>query len=132
MVLESYGIAEWVEEEKDVAKREFREAVHTILSAISNDPGLRADMVIKGGILLAVRYHSDRYTKDIDFSTNKKLDEIEPKQITETLNRNFLQAAERLGYDLDCRVQSCRAQPANKPDALFPSVKIKVGYAYKV
>jgi predicted nucleotidyltransferase component of viral defense system len=129
-MLEDYDIAEWVAQ-ADNSQRGFREAVHTILAAIANDPQLRADMVIKGGILLAVRYQSHRYTKDIDFSTSKKLDEIDPDQIKDALNKSFIGTAEELEYELDCRVQSCRVQPANQPDASFPSVKITVGYAYK-
>jgi len=129
-MLEDYDIIEWVEQADD-GQREFREAVHTILAAIASDSQLRANMVIKGGILLAVRYHSHRYTKDIDFSTTQSLSEIDPEQIKEALNKSFIQIAEELEYALDCRVQSCRVQPANKPDASFPSVKMTVGYAYK-
>lgn len=129
-MLEDYDIAEWVAQ-ADHSQRGFREAVHTILAAIANDPQLKANMVIKGGILLAVRYQSHRYTKDIDFSTSKKLDEIDPDQIKDALNKSFIETAEELEYELDCRVQSCRVQPANQPDASFPSVKITVGYAYK-
>ncbi len=130
-MIENNSIAQWVKEGRDDNEQEFRVAVHTILAAIANDPVLRADMVIKGGILLAVRYKSHRYTKDIDFSTYKKQDEIDPGQLAEKLNEDFIQTAVNLDYDLDCRVQSCKIQPANKPDASFPSVKIKVGYAYK-
>ncbi len=130
MMLEDYDITEWVKLADD-GQREFREAVHTILAAIASDSQLRANMVIKGGILLAVRYHSHRYTKDIDFSTTQSLSEIDPDQIKEALNKSFIRIAEELGYELNCRVQSCRVQPANKPDASFPSVKITVGYAYK-
>ncbi|MCL7870699.1 nucleotidyl transferase AbiEii/AbiGii toxin family protein, partial [Klebsiella pneumoniae] len=32
---------------------------------------------MKGGTLLGVKHGSDRYTKDIDFSTEKKLSEID-------------------------------------------------------
>lgn len=129
-MLDDYGITQWVEQAEE-SQREFRQAVHTILAAIANDPQLKASMVIKGGILLAVRYHSHRYTKDIDFSTSKKLDEIDPDQIKAALNTGFIKTAEALGYELDCRVQSCRVQPASQPDASFPSIKMTVGYAYK-
>lgn len=130
MMLDDYDIAEWVEQAGD-SQREFREAIHTILAAIASDAQLRANMVIKGGILLAVRYHSHRYTKDIDFSTTQSLREVDPDQIKEALNKSFIRIAEELEYALDCRVQSCRVQPANKPDASFPSVRITVGYAHK-
>ena len=111
-MLEDYDIAEWVKQADD-SRREFREAVHTILAAIANDSQLRANMVIKGGILLAVRYHSHRYTKDIDFSTTQGLSEINPDQIKEALNKSFIRIAEELEYGLDCRVQSCRVQTSN-------------------
>lgn len=130
MMLEECNIAEWVAQADNV-QREFREAVHTILVAIANDPQLKIHMVIKGGILLAVRYQSHRFTKDIDFSTTQKSGEIDPNQIKEVLNKSFNTIAQELEYELDCRVQSCRIQPANRPDALYPSVKIIVGYAYK-
>lgn len=129
-VLESYSIKEWVEESPEEQK-EFREAVHTILVAIAKEPNLKADMVIKGGILLAIRYHSHRYTKDIDFSTQKMPEEIDPDVFKGSLNHGLIETVEYLDYDLDCRVQSCKIQPANRPDATFPELKVTVGYAYK-
>jgi len=121
----------WVAEVEIGPQRQFREAVHTILSSIAQEPELRATMVIKGGILLAIRYQSHRYTKDIDFSTTQVLGDIDKDEIAEKLNRSMALMAEHLDYDLDCRVQSCKIQPANKPDAQFPSIKMKIGYAYK-
>ena len=131
-MIEDKTIEMWVSEsDADPVKREFREAVHTILSSIAQEPDLKASMVIKGGILLAIRYQSHRYTKDIDFSTSKVLDEIDKDVVAEKLNRSMALMAESLDYDLDCRVQSCKIQPANRTDAQFPSIKIKIGYAYK-
>lgn len=63
--IEPYDITEWVEQAGDGEQRELRQAVHTILAAIAHDPHLRANMIIKGGILLAVRYHSSRFTRDM-------------------------------------------------------------------
>jgi predicted nucleotidyltransferase component of viral defense system len=37
---------------------------------------------------------------------------------------------EVLDYDLDCRVQSSKLQPRD-PESKYPSIKIKIGYAYK-
>jgi len=133
-VIEDYSIADWVDAAdpiKGQGQQEFREAVHTILAAIANDSQLRASMVIKGGILLAIRYQSNRFTKDIDFSTDEMLDKFDPDKLVETLNNSFIQTADELEYELDCRVQSCRVIPANQPDASFPSVKLTIGYAYK-
>ena len=88
-------------------------------------------MVIKGGILLAIRYQSHRYTKDIDFSTDQMLGDFDKDEIAEKLNKSMALMAEHLDYDLECRTQSCKVQPANKPNAQFPSIKMKIGYAYK-
>ncbi len=131
-MIENYSIADWVDAaDPSQGQQEFREAVHTILVAIANDSQLRTSMVIKGGILLAIRYQSNRYTKDIDFSTDEMLDTVDPDKLVEKLNDSFIQTAEGLEYELDCRVQSCKVIPANQPDASFPSVKLTIGYAYK-
>ncbi len=130
-MFEEYQISNWVDSAQGPEDTEFREAVHTILAAIASDPELCADMIIKGGILLAVRYRSHRYTKDIDFSTSKKLAEIDPEKLEDNLNECLALMTEQLDYELDCKVQSCKVQPANKPDAKYPSIKLKIGYAYK-
>jgi len=124
-------IQTWVDEAHSDDNREFREAIHTILAAISNDNKLKANMVLKGGILLAVRYQSHRYTKDIDLSTEKTLDEISPEDVQKTLDDSLALTAETLDYDLDCKVQSCKVMPAHQEKPTFPSIKLKVGYAYK-
>ncbi len=127
-MLEDYDIHQWVDNapKKD---EEFRQAVHTILAAIANEPKLNANMVIKGGILLAIRYHSHRYTKDIDLSTSKTLLDIKPEEIETKLNESLSLTSLELEYDLDCRVQRLRVEPSE--NATFPNLKIKIGYAYK-
>jgi predicted nucleotidyltransferase component of viral defense system len=126
-----YDISSWVEEASTERNREFRQAVHTILSAIATDENLKARMILKGGILLAIRYNSHRYTKDIDFSTERKLGgEITQDSVRETLNSSLAQIVEVLDYDLDCRVQSSKLQPKD-PNSTYPSIKMKIGYAYK-
>lgn len=126
-----YDIKTWVEEASFKDNREFREAVHTILLAISSDEKLKASMILKGGILLAIRYKSHRYTKDIDFSTEKNLGgDITKESISESLNNSLSYVVEMLDYDLDCRVQSSRLQPKD-PNSKYPSIKMKIGYAYK-
>lgn len=126
-----YDIKTWVNQAQSIENKEFREAVHTILSAISFDSELKANMILKGGILLGFHYKSSRYTKDIDFSTSKKLGkEINVDKIKEKLNTSLAQMVETLDYDLDCRVQSSKIQP-KRPDPTFPSIKLKIGYAYK-
>ena len=127
----SCDIQTWVNNSKDKANKEFREAVHTILSAIASDRNLKANMILKGGILLAIRYQSHRYTKDIDFSTEKTPGgDITAEKIRDSLNHNLAQMVEELDYDLDCRVQSSIIQPKS-PKSTYPSIKLKIGYAYK-
>ena len=126
-----YNIKSWVDEAPDDIDREFREAVHTILTAIALDSNLKANMILKGGMLLAIKYRSTRFTKDIDFSTEKEIgEEISIEKIKESLDKSLTQRIEELDYDLDCRVQSSKLQPNNK-NATYPSMKLKIGYAYK-
>lgn len=131
--IEEYDINDWVEEASTTSNKEFRQAVHTILSAIASDSNLKANMVLKGGILLAIRYKSHRYTKDIDFSTERQLGgEITENGVRESLDSSLAQMVEEFDYGLDCRVQSSRIQPKPKDrEPTYPSIKMKVGYAYK-
>jgi predicted nucleotidyltransferase component of viral defense system len=126
-----HDITQWVEEAPTDDNREFREAIHTILSAIANEPKLKANMVLKGGILLAVRYQSHRFTKDIDLSTSKTLEDITPDEIQDSLDNSLATTIEMLDYDLDCKVQSCKVNPPEKEKPTFPSINMKIGYAYK-
>ena len=129
--VEELNIQPWVEQAQASSDLEFRQAIHTILSAISTDHYLKASMILKGGILLAIRYHSHRYTTDIDLSTAKTIgDELNRDTIIKALNESLSAAVESLDYGLDCRVQSVKQNPKN-PDATFPAFRIKVGYAYK-
>ena len=129
--IEEYDIEDWVEAASTTSNKEFRQAVHTILSAIASDSNLKANMILKGGILLAIRYKSHRYTKDIDFSTERQLGgEITEDGIRKSLDSCLAQMVEELDYDLDCHVQSSKLQPSD-PNSTHPSIKITVGYAYR-
>ena len=68
MKLEELNLPAWVARAAP-DKRHFREAVHIVLSAIGTSVALRSTMVMKGGMLMAIRYDSSRFTKDADFST---------------------------------------------------------------
>lgn len=129
-MIEQYNIEEWVRQ-ANTDEQEFRQAVHTILCSIASSQELREKMVIKGGILLAIRYQSRRFTRDIDFSTSRKLAEISTDNLRQTLNQSLAETVESLDYDLDCRIQSLSVRPPAKPDATFPSIELKIAYAYK-
>jgi predicted nucleotidyltransferase component of viral defense system len=126
--LPKFNIKEWVEADPDQAA--FRQAVHTVLTAISGTPFLQTSMIMKGGVLLALGYNSSRYTQDIDFSTAVRLPEFNQKKFKSRLDAGLLFAAESLGYGLDCRIQGIVQKPAQE-DASFPTIQTKVGYAYK-
>ncbi len=123
-------ISSWVEEESNPLSRKFREAVHTILYAISHSQAISTHMIMKGAILLAIRYECMRYTTDIDFSTGTTVQEFDADQFTSDFSDSLILASEDLDYGLDCRIQSWAFKPP-QPEATFPTMKIKVGYAYK-
>jgi predicted nucleotidyltransferase component of viral defense system len=112
-------------------QEEFRRAVHIILSAIRSDERLRETMIMKGGILMALRYHSPRFTTDIDFSTGNTLAELQPDDCRARFESALALAAAESDYDLDCRLQGWKIQPPNRPDASFPSIRLTIGYSPK-
>lgn len=129
MTHQIYELDGWVEEAPENGK-EFRQAVSIILTAVSHDLKLRSSMVMKGGILMGIRYHSGRFTTDLDFSTSAKKGEIDTEEFERTLRQSLAMAAADSDYGLDCRVQSCRINPPND-DSQFPNLELKIGYAYK-
>lgn len=110
---------------------EFRQAIHTILLAIGSNNILSKEMVIKGGILLAIKYDSHRFTRDIDFSTSRNASEINQDKLRSNLERGLIDAVNQLNYGLDCKIQSFRIQPSHIDNPKYPELKITVGYAYK-
>lgn len=126
--MDKIDIGTWVENDPDNIA--FRQAAHTILHAISITEALQSSMIMKGGVLLALGYRSQRYTRDIDFSTPAKLDDFDQEWFREALEEGLLYAVENLGYGLDCRVQRIKQRPA-RDDASFPTINTTIGYAYK-
>ncbi len=124
----AFDIREWVDQ--NPGQKAFREAVHTILTAISGSPELRTGMTMKGGILLALAYRSSRYTKDIDFSSEIALPEFNRDDFVQKLSNALVSAVESLDYGLDCAIQGVKQKPPRE-DATFPTIQIKVGYADK-
>ncbi len=121
-------IQDWINQNNE--RVPFRQAVHTILVAITRSAALKTHMIMKGGILLALGYESTRYTKDIDFSTARTLNEFDRETFIQELSNALIEAVENLDYGLDCRVQSYKQNPP-KSDATFPTLEISIGYAYK-
>jgi predicted nucleotidyltransferase component of viral defense system len=126
-MLEEIDLSLWVSQ-APADKRNFREAVHIILSAIGTSTALRSTMVMKGGLLLAIRYDSARFTKDVDFSTRDKYEPGMEQALLEELERQLDTANESLPYDTMCRVQRSEVRPA-RPEHRFQTLGLSVGYA---
>ena len=128
-MIESCNIASWVDKASDKQQRFFREAVHVVLLAIATTPYLNLSMIMKGAVLLAVRYDSSRFTRDIDFSTNMKISEFDKEAFLARLEQGMMRASEMLDYGMDCKIQSHKIKPA-RPDATFPTLTLTIGYAH--
>lgn len=121
-------IAKWVSSEADPDRQRLKEAVHTLLVALSKSPPSGPALVLKGGILLAIRYGSSRYTRDVDFSTPERYEAIDPDKFADELNRSLAIASEELDYGLACAIQSVEKKP-KRADATFPTLTLRIGYA---
>jgi len=126
-LVEALNLPEWVEQAPK-EKRHFREAVHIILSAIGGSVALRTQMVMKGGMLMALRYDSSRFTKDADFSTRDKYAKGDEDALLTELDAQLILANDQLPYDVQCRRQKAELRPA-RPDAHFPTLSLSIGYA---
>lgn len=61
-------IQAWVNDAPSPDLVRIRQAVHTVIATIARTPVLRESMYLKGGILLAIKHQSSRFTSDLDFS----------------------------------------------------------------
>ncbi|MDA8350207.1 MAG: nucleotidyl transferase AbiEii/AbiGii toxin family protein [Pseudomonadota bacterium] len=121
-------MADWVAAAPDESTRELRMAVHTILVAVSRAPTLPNLMVLKGGILLALQYQGDRFTRDIDFSTGKTVPEMSVNGVVEELTAALSLQVQMLNYGLDCRIQGHELKPPGE-HRTWPTLQLRIGYA---
>lgn len=124
------NIEEWISRSNNPAIKEFRQAIHTVLVAISIPGYLQAKMVMKGGVLLAIKFKGLRHTRDIDFSTSERYDNNKKERFISALKENLLLANELLDYGLECRIQSSSIKPSMENPS-FPTLTLKIGYASK-
>jgi predicted nucleotidyltransferase component of viral defense system len=129
MTLEELDLAAWVEKSAP-DKRHFREAVHIVLSAIGASTALRSKMIMKGGLLMAIRYDSSRFTRDVDFSTQQKYIQGAEEDLLVEFDEQLAISGEQLPYDTMCRRQRTEIRPA-RPDAQFPTLSLSIGYAQR-
>lgn len=123
------NLQDWVLAEADPTRKTFRQAVHLLLRAIAHSHRLAPLMVMKGGTLLAIRYNSPRFTKDIDFSTTCVFSEKEVPLFLQDLDDALTQALAENEYGLMLKVQSTQVKPRAEKNPTFPTLEIKVGYA---
>ena len=123
-----YSIEDWIAAApKD--RITFRQAIHIVLQAIASSDYLQPRMIMKGGMLLGLRYQSSRFTEDIDFSTSMRYADIDEVQFREELQEALQIASDELPYQVLCAVQNITIQPKDAENATFPSFKLKIGYA---
>lgn len=128
--MDSRNIDHWVASADNENEKTFREAVHTILYAIASSTNLQPQMIMKGGILMAIRYETGRFTTDIDFSTTTHYRDFAADQAAflRTFNEALQAAVQQLPYQLDCRLQGTpKIQP--RAEGNFQTLRMKVGYA---
>lgn len=118
-------LSSWVEAETEPDRQEFRQAVHLVLRAIAESPELAPVMIMKGGILLAVRYRSTRFTRDIDFSTSSRYQVQEGERLVQTMQAALAPVSADNDYGLALRLQSYGVKPANRPDVSFPTLQMR-------
>lgn len=124
------NLRSWVDDENDTSRIHFRQAVHILLMAIAGDPTLSSMMIMKGGVLLAIRYGSDRFTKDVDFSTQRTLRDSELQAYLDTLRTALKSVSYENEYDLSLELQSHQLKPKSE-ESHYPTLQMKVGYARK-
>ena len=128
--MDHHNIDRWVASADNENEKTFREAVHTILYAIASSTNLQPRMIMKGGILMAIRYETGRFTTDIDFSTTTHYRDFAADQAAflHTFNEAIQAAVQLLPYQLDCRLQGTpKVQP--RAEGNFQTLRMKVGYA---
>lgn len=122
----------WVEAARaDPVLYRDRQVTEIVLTAIGLAPDLRQSLVLKGGTLMAIAFHSRRVTADVDFSATVEPDGF-PELLTAELDNAMPRAAVRLGYlDLACRIQGVKRhpRPQNFENADFPALEVRVASA---
>lgn len=127
--LQSLDVSAWVAK-ASADKKNFREAVHIILTAIGQSTALRTKMIMKGGMLMALRYESSRFTKDADFSTQELYIQGNEAELIAELDAQLALASVELPYDTSCQIQRSELKPAGT-DKTFPTLALNIGYAPK-
>ena len=130
--MSAIDLTAWVDEELRPERKVFRQAVQLVLRAIAQSPNLSAIMIMKGGLLLAVRYHSSRFTRDIDFSTSKRLQEVDLPALLATISEALEPVSADNEHAMALRLQSYEIKPPHRPGVDFPTLQMRIGYASRL
>jgi hypothetical protein len=125
--LNQIDIEAWVAS-APIEQRAFREAVHIVLDAIGHSRDLRVRMVMKGGLLLAIRYDSTRFTRDLDFSTAERYSQANAESLLAAFEVGLGAAEARLAYDTTCRLQSSKVEPKGE-NKTHHNLALTIGFA---
>lgn len=122
-------LVEWVESAPTENEQVFRRVIHIVLDAISKLDDRKYELVMKGGILMAIQYQTSRFTRDIDFSTSRHYSEFKETQqdFLDKLNTEINNSSQHLGYGIQCRVQASKVKP--REEGNYQTLHINVGYA---
>jgi predicted nucleotidyltransferase component of viral defense system len=130
--MSAIDLTAWVDEERLPERKSFRQAVHLVLRAIAQSPNLSAIMIMKGGLLLALRYHSSRFTRDIDFSTSQRLQEFDVPMLLTGIAQALASVSADNEHAIALRLQSHEIKPPNRPGVNFPTLQMRIGYASRL
>jgi predicted nucleotidyltransferase component of viral defense system len=122
----------WIELEEQPDRKVFRQAVQLVLRAIAQSPTLSPIMIMKGGVLLAIRYKSSRFTRDIDFSTSLRFQDTDIPLFLNAFKDALAPISGDNEHALSLRLQSHEIKPANRPEVSFPTLKMRIGYASRL
>src|SRR3546814_8275843 len=84
-------------------------------------------MVMKGSLLMAIRYDSSRSTKDLDFSTTDLYTAEDADALLAEFEAGLATSAERLPYGTACQLQSRKIEPKGE-NKTHHSLMLTVGY----
>lgn len=83
---------------------------------------------MKGGLLLAIRYDSTRFTRDLDFSTAERYSRDSAENLLATFQAGLAAAEARLVYDTTCRLQSSKVEPKGEGKT-HHNLALTIGFA---
>lgn len=130
--MSAINLTAWVDAEEQPDRKIFRQAVQLVLRAIAQSPTLSPIMIMKGGVLLAIRYHSSRFTRDIDFSTSKRIQEVDVPALLGSIGEALASVSADNEHAMVLRLQSYAVKPPNRPEASFPTLQMSIGYASRL